>query len=183
MKKIRQFFKSFFNYVKRIREVSQESSFRPSYRVTNIEEIKEENQYTATIQVIGKNMYFKMAPEELLADDRLVNCFSPIDIRTLTYLGYLGVNNPKYKILAKRLSENSDKTIFALRKRGERKIVTKNAHEICQDKDVLANLSATDAHEVGYTVAHEAISEEEHQKALLKQQSLKIDSNNKIISE
>jgi len=73
-----------------------------------------------TIKVINKNISFTIKPDEILAKDSMVDLFSPRDVRTLTYLGYLGINSPKYKILARRLSENNDKTIFALQKRGGR---------------------------------------------------------------
>ena len=78
------------------------STYKPCYRIADIN-TSIANEPSVTIQMIGKNITFKIAPETLLADNKLVNCFSPTDIRTLTYLGYLGINSPKYKILAKLL--------------------------------------------------------------------------------
>lgn len=74
------------------------------------------------IQIIGKATTFVAKPEELLMDDAIVDLFSPRDVRNLTYLGYLGINGPKYKILAQKLSEQADQTLFAILKKGEKNI-------------------------------------------------------------
>ncbi len=109
-------------------------------------------------------MTFDIKPEDLLANDEMVNKFSPCGVRTLTYLGYLGINSPKYKILVKRLSENDKKLIFALKKKGETSLLTKTADEIIKEKDILNNLNAHDAHIVGYTLASESAKSEKQQK-------------------
>lgn len=155
------------------KESTARSSYIPAYKVVELAE-KEPGSYIATIQVINKNVVFHSKPEDILKDDRLVDQFSARDIRTLTYLGYLGINSPKYTILAKRLSENADKTIFALRERGNKKVVTKSAQEIFSDKNVLKSLSATDAHDVGFTVASDAVVKEKHLKESLKRNTKQI---------
>ena|SRR3990167_659918 len=91
-----------------------------SYRVLSIEQ-DDDNHYTAVIQMIKKGIIFKMKPEEILANDNLTDSFSQRNIRALTYLGYLGINDPKYKILAKKLSENDSHLIFAIQERGNKK--------------------------------------------------------------
>ena len=83
-----------------------EVTYKPTYRIAEVTE-SEEKDYIVIIQIINKSVTFRMKPEEILAKDSLVDQFSPRDIRTLTYLGYLGVNSPKFEILAKRLSENN----------------------------------------------------------------------------
>lgn len=153
------------------KKLTLKQTYTPIYRIVEILE-KEQGEYSVKVQIINKNAVFHMKPEDILKDDNLVDQFSPREIRALTYLGYLGINSPKYTILAKRLSENSDGTIFALKKRGGKKVVSKSAHEIFQDKEVLSSLSATDAHDVGYTVAHESAIKEKRQKEALKQQFL-----------
>ena len=166
IQKIKQSFQQIATILK---ESYRGNSFTPSYRVVEVTE-KDKGEYIATIQVLNKHVVFHTKPEDILKDDKLVDQFSPRDIRTLTYLGYLGINSPKYTVLAKRLSENADKTLFALKEKGKKKIVTKSAQEIFSDNEMIKNLSATDAHEIGYTVATETITEEKRQKEQLKKQ-------------
>lgn len=100
--------------------------YRPAYRIASIDET-DDNDYLVTVHTILKNAHFFMKPEEILADDKMTDLFSPRDVRTLTYLGYLGINSPKYKILAQRLSAEDNRIIFALHKKGEKKPRIKTA--------------------------------------------------------
>lgn len=156
---IKKFFKAFCEAQKRNR-------FTPSYRLVEIME-SETGEHIVTVQISNKSIVFKTKPEEILAHDNLVDQFSPRDVRTLTYLGYLSLNNPKYKILAQRLSETNDKTLFAIRKKGDKKIIVKTADEILKEKDILDNLSGKDSHLVGYTIASENIIREKQEKEKL----------------
>ena len=169
-KNILQRIKSVFHTLNELNKETQNAT----YRVVNIEE-DSKHEYQATIQVVGKNATFKMKPEEILADDRMTNQFAPCDIRTLTYLGYLGINSPKYKILAKRLSEENDKMVFAVQKKGSSKIETKTADQISTDEEILKSIDQKDAHMVGYTVATEQTLAEEKQKLRLVAQKRKLD--------
>ena len=158
--KLLQRVKEFFADIKK--DIQQEK-FIPSYRVVEIRE-NELNEYTVVVQVINKSFYFYSKPEELLADDKIVDQFSPRDIRALTYLGYLGVHGPKYTILAKKLAEGSDRFVFALKRRGEKNIITKTAEQILNEKEIIKYMDPEDAKTIGYTVAAEDILEEKKQK-------------------
>jgi hypothetical protein len=163
VKNIIQKLKTIFSHIK---IKNTKISYEPLYRLVEIRE--DDGEYTVVIQVINKGAIFIAKPEEILANDTLVDQFSPKDVRSLTYLGYLGVNSPKYKILAQRLSQ-SDKTIFVLKKKGEKKVILKTADQIMQETDVILSMHSQDAKIVGYTVAAEAVVEEKKQKqALLK---------------
>jgi hypothetical protein len=142
------------------------TSYTPTHRVINIEQ-DEKSDYIISIQLIGKNFVQKVSPEELLADDQMVNRFSPTDIRTLTYLGYLDINSPKYKILAKRLSKNHDQTLFALQKKGEKKYSVLTANEITKQEGMITSLSQEEAYMLGVTSAHEQQTTFEKQKKAL----------------
>jgi hypothetical protein len=152
-----------------IKSCNNNSSFTPAYRV--IEIIKEENdEYMVKIQVINKNIIFDSKPEKLLSEDSVVDLFSPRDIRTLTYLGYLGINAPKYKILAQRLMDNDNRVAFSIRKKGEKQVITKTAAEILQEKEILDSISSEDAQKIGYAFASEStVSEEAQKQEALKQ--------------
>jgi hypothetical protein len=152
IKKIKTFFKFIY-------DTHKKESSAPHYHLVNIAET-ETGDYIATIQMANKNIVFKTKPEEILANDKLVDQFSSRDIRTLTYLGYLSINSPKYKILARHLANECDKTLFALRKRGEKKLIVKTADEILKEKEILNSLDGNDSHLVGYTIASENIAAE-----------------------
>lgn len=129
------------------------STYTASYRVVEVLKT-EDNEYTVCIQIIGKIHTFTMKPEEILADNKLVDQFSPRDIRTLTYLGYLGINAPKYKILARRLIEDN-KMVFAIQKRGGKSVIVKTAKEILKEQDLISNMNSDDAKTVGYILGVE----------------------------
>jgi len=85
-------------------------------------------------------------------------------------LRYLSIHAPKYKILAQRLSETNDKTIFALRKKADGEVIVKTADEILKEKEILHNLCILDAHSVGYSLGIENILREKEEKMRLLQE-------------
>lgn len=169
MKKLKHLLTALIQTVRQTpRSLKKEESFQPIYRVAELEQDKE-GDYVAIIQLISKNQIFKAKPEDILADDELTDLFSPRDVRTLTYLGYLGINSPKYKILAQRLSEKDNSLVFAVKEKGKKEPVLKKASEIANDEAFLSSLDQKDAHKVGYTAAHEhSANEEEQKQALIK---------------
>lgn len=177
MKSVKQFFKSLFQMLHHTSKPHKEDTYRPIYRVAELEQDKE-GDYVAVIQLISKNQIFKAKPEDILADDELTDLFSPRDVRTLTYLGYLGINSPKYKILAQRLSEKNNSLVFAVKEKGKKQPVIKTASEIATDENFLASLDQKDAHMVGYTAAQEQTAREEQQKQdLIKHLKQKANTN------
>ena len=168
----------------RLARISKELSannalaFKPSYRVASIEKNKH-GDFEVIIQLIGKAATFKMKPEEVLADDKMTDQFSPRDVRTLTYLGYLDINTPKYRILAKRLSEKDNRMVFAVHKKGEKNLQVKTASEISQDEEIIKQIDQQDAHMIGYTAASEAMLYEKREK----ERALTRLKENKNISE
>lgn len=172
-----KFLKTTLKYLKYITTAfkGETDVYRPIYRVARIDQ-DDNGEYLATIQIIGKSTVFVAKPEEVLKDNKLVNLFTPTDVRNLTYLGYLGINSPKYKILAKRLSEKEGQTFFAIHKKGEKNHKVYTANDISTNEEILNSLNQQDAHMVGFTTATEQRSVEISQIKKL-QQSKKIKSN------
>lgn len=166
-------FNGIINYCKKmavlISEINKKSTYVPIYRIVEIIKSDDE-EYQVRVQLIHKNITFLKKPEDVLADDLLVDQFSPRDIRTLTYLGYLGINSPKYKILAQRLSQDNDKLIFALKQKGHNKVFIKTAEEIVNEQEILSSLDSRDASLISYTVGTESIQSENRMKKYLHQQ-------------
>lgn len=152
------------NIVKFIKSESGKNIYKPLYKLVDI--LETDGQHVAVIKLLNKNVTFNATPEEILANDNLVDQFSPRDIRALTYLGYLGINSPKYKILARKLCEN-EKINFIIQKKGEKKVVIKTAAEIVSESNFISDMNSEDAKTVGYTMAIEAVSEEKRQKEAL----------------
>lgn len=154
---------SIINFFKKKFEVlPYKKHYTPIYRIISVHK-SNEDYHEVTVQIINENNAFNARPEEILADDNFVDLFSPRDVRTLTYLGYLEINSPKYKILAKRLSEEHDKTFFALKEKGKKNILVKTASDIHLEKEILRNLESHDAHIIGYTAASESIADEKNE--------------------
>lgn len=157
------YIKKFLNYLK---VETHMVHYTPTYKLVEIFQ-DEHSSYLVTVQMINKSACFNAKPEELLADDKIVDLFSPRDVRTLTYLGYLEINSPKYQILAKKLAAGNDRFIFALKKRGQKTIITKTAAQIINENEIMSSLDPTDAKTIGYTVAIEDIKIETKQKKAL----------------
>ncbi len=146
------------------------------YRIHSIEQ-DESNTFVAIIQITTTRQVFKIKPEEILMSDQITDCFSQRDIRTLTYLGYLGINSPKYKILAKRLSRHDTHLTFAIQERGKKKPIIKTAMEISSDEKFITGLHQKDAHMIGHTTATEQIIAEKEQMKFLRET---LEKNEKI---
>lgn len=132
---------------------------KPKFRVLRIEKT-EDDEFNVIVQLINKNQVFVMKAEDILANDALTDSFYPRDIRTLTYLGYLGINSPKYTILAKRFKENNQ-LVFALQEKKSKKILVKTSDEISANKDILGGLNQMDAHMVGFSTATDHVIQED----------------------
>jgi len=132
------------------------------YRVVEIE--RQEGQYKATIQVVGKNVVFNAKPAEILADDKMTAQFSTIDVRNLTYLGYEDIHQPQYKIVAKQQDDNNN-TVFAVHKRGEKNITIKTAAQLVTDTGILKAIDQEDALMIGFTAGTEQVIHENLAKA------------------
>jgi hypothetical protein len=163
LQKILDRFKNFIIFI-------AESMNTHPYKIMTIQKT-EEDDYIAIVQIKNKSCIVEMKPEEILADDRLTDSFSQRDIRTLTYLGYLGINSPKYKILAKRLSENDKNMVFAIKEKGKKKLLMTTAEEISANTALLGGLDQKDAHTVGYTSGSQStLTEKEMMERLIKEQ-------------
>jgi len=148
------------------------------YRILSVEK-NDKEEFIADIQLVNKSQHFRMKPEDILSNDAMVDKFSQRDIRTLTYLGYLGINTPKYKILAKRLSMNDKTLVFAIQQRGSKGALILTSQEISSNKAVLEGLDQKDAHMVGYTSAQEMAQTEDFMKKQIVNQHIELSPTDK----
>jgi hypothetical protein len=139
---------------KQYQELKQSSKHQGAYKLVDIKEDKHDKVHLS-IQVVGKAIVFKSTPEEILADDKLVEEFSSKDIRTITYYACQRMNKPKNKIVIKRFCEKLNRMVFGVKNVSKNQVEEKTAKDISLDKDVIKSLSPEEAHMVGYTSANE----------------------------
>lgn len=151
---------------KNIKNLFQIKDKQHCYRLISINQNQTGN-YIAVVQITNKNITFKIKPEEILSDDNMTDAFSQRDIRTLTYLGYLGINAPKYTILAKRLSETDNNFLFAIKERDNKTPIVRTASQIGDNESFIFGFNQKDAHAIGYTAAMESVMSEGNQKSQL----------------
>ena len=124
---------------------------RPTFKISSILEDKK-GLYILVIQIINSNATFNMKPEEILTNDYIVDRFSPRDIRTMTYLGYITKNIPQYQILAQKILENGSNTIV-IKKINSDNIITVSAKDLGNNKELISKMSPEDAFLLGYSKA------------------------------
>ncbi|MCD6048477.1 MAG: uncharacterized protein K0S08_2124 [Gammaproteobacteria bacterium] len=144
------------------------------YRVVDVQE--KDEKYVITIQIVGKATTFTAFPEEILADDKLVEYFSSKDIRTITYYATRSLTKPKNKIVIKKFCEKLNKVVFGVKHIDEDDVYEKTAEEISLDKNLLNGLTPEEAHMVGYTTAqHRDHNEKEEIQKLRKNKKSSLD--------
>ena len=137
-----------------IKDAKKREIYEPTYKVRTITKV-DENEFIINVQAINKNLFFDAKPEEILSDDGLVDLFSPRDIRSITYLGYLCASAPEYKVLAKKVMEDTDEVHFVIKTKSDKKTITKAAQEIIQEPSIMNNVSPQDATSISYAAARD----------------------------
>lgn len=130
-------------------------------RLVNVEKKKE--RYMLTIQIIGKATTLAISPEDILANDTWVECFSSKDIRTITYYGTKALHANKKKIIAQSFSPNTNQILFDIQDIKTTKITRKTASEIISDQTILHELTPEEAHKIGYIAAEDLRNQEKAQ--------------------
>lgn len=133
-------------------------SAQDAYRIIHVEEI--ESQCLLTVQIVGKSITFKCQPEEIAADDLLLEKFSKKDVRTITYYACHEIKKPKRKIIWQQFSEKLNKMLFGIQRRGQEGVTPTTADEISKNTNFIKDLSQLDAHMVGFTTATEQLIQE-----------------------
>lgn len=142
--------------IKQYHEVKQSYSAN-AYRVVDIETDKT-GKLAVIVQVCGKHITFKLTPQEILADDNMLEGFSKKDIRAITYLAF-NDKKPKAKIVLQEFCEKLNRVVFGIKSPGKEQILKKTAGEISLDKNLLKDLSAEEARMIGHMTADDTAAE------------------------
>jgi hypothetical protein len=147
-----------------IQELNKVNSANFSYKIIDKEFCKKSNTEKLVIQVMGKNAFISIAPQELMLDEYLLRGFSPLDVRTITYLA---LNNsqslPKrsfYKIISQFFSSKKNQEMLTIQNLNANTFITKSAQEISKDPSLIKKLEPEDAHRIGYITGTEQILQE-----------------------
>ncbi|OGT36245.1 MAG: hypothetical protein A3F11_06810 [Gammaproteobacteria bacterium RIFCSPHIGHO2_12_FULL_37_14] len=129
------------------------------YRVVEVKQ-SSLDQYKLAIQIIGKSTVVECTPQEIVANDRMLEGFSKKDIRAITYFACEQSKKPKYKIIMQEFCDTFNKILFKLKKYDSDEIILKTAGQISLDKHFINNLSQEDACSISYAAGYEQSSHE-----------------------
>jgi hypothetical protein len=155
------------NYVswilKKYQELHKELESREAYRIVSIDLCK------VKINIFGTGKIFESTPQEIVADDQMLEGFSKKDIRRITYHACININKPKFQVIAQSFSEKLNKMIFKVKKQNSSKILEKTADEILSTNAMISHLTPNDAHRIGFVYGSESVLREKAEKKLLKE--------------
>lgn len=124
--------------------------------IYRIIEVKQSNgQCKVIIQVTGKSIVVECHPQEIVANDRMLEGFSKKDIRSLTYLAYESIKKPAYKIIMQEFCFNFNKMLFQLKKCNSNEVIIKTANQISLDTHLINSLSHQDIQSISYMAGYE----------------------------
>jgi hypothetical protein len=130
--------------------------------IYRIVEVKQSSigQYKLVVQVIGKSTVVECTPQEIVANDSMLEGFSKKDIRAITYFACNQIKKPRYKIIMQEFCDVFNKILFKLKKADSDEIILKSAGQISLDKNLINSLSQEDACSVSYAAGYEQSSVE-----------------------
>lgn len=111
-----------------------------------------------TIQIVGKNIFFKKSATELMRDDILMS-FSKADIALITHIATKKEveqeTKPKalMRVVRQLFGGNSGKTKFLLKSSEQDQLIEAHPEEMLTNKEALTMLSSEDAAKVGFAAA------------------------------
>jgi hypothetical protein len=139
------------------------------YRI--IEVNQSAGQCKVIIQVTGKSTFVECTPQEIVANDRMLEGFSKKDIRSLTYLACESIKKPTYKIVMQKFCSNFNKMLFKLRKCNSNEVILKTANQISLDKNLINSLSHEDIQSISYMAGYEHSLNEKSEMVIAKNET------------
>lgn len=135
-----------------------------AYKLLEVERCNKTNQVKLHVQVCLKNIFLVFKPEELVSNENVLCCFSPLDVKQITTIALQEATQeesskvqrvPQYKIIFHYYSKKDKKEMIVLSYKGKDERIIKSAQEISRDKNILTELDAVDANRIGYAAGYE----------------------------
>ncbi|WP_218814251.1 hypothetical protein [Rickettsiella endosymbiont of Dermanyssus gallinae] len=174
-----KFIGNYINTIKlKYKSIQQAKSYPFPLRIISQELANKDTVYT--VQIVGKNLVFKLCATELFNDNQLLQRLSPFDL-----LNILNSSNKKtfykknnliifpcrvhYKIIAKSYDHARQQSIFILEITQANNVIQKKftALEIVKAPFMLEKLSSQEIYDLGFTIGSETILEEIHKLTCL----------------
>ena len=160
----------FTNYVKwlvhQIQELHQVTPHNFAYKIVDKVKCTKTGEEIFVIQIAGKNAFLHLSPHDLVRDDAMLRGFSPLDIRTITYIA-CHIEKPAreeskslYRIVAQFFSRTKKSEMFTIQPINETVQITKSAQDISSDPILIRKLGPEDAHRIGYVTGAEQTAAE-----------------------
>lgn len=155
---------------KKYNELLQETQNKEIYRIV---EVKNHTHETCKVRVhiVGTDKTIEWIPQDILADDRLLEGFSKKDIRTLTYYACKEINKPKFKIISHGFSDRLKKVLFLIKNLKTNEEAEATASKISLNKEMINQLNPEDAHRIGYWCGNEEVLKEKEMLEKLKKEN------------
>jgi hypothetical protein len=158
----------FSTLVKHYQAIQQKSQIPSLYKIVGKEICKDTSNELFVIQVYGKNVFLRMTPNELAADDKMLSGFSALDVRTITYFAckeHLKSDQQKtpqskqnvlYRIIAMTFSRRHKKQMLVIEQENKAEIISASVSDISKNPEMIDGFSSRDAHQIGYVAGIEA---------------------------
>jgi hypothetical protein len=149
--------KWFINQTHELQKVTPQNSI---YKIAGKEKCEKTGEEQFVIQVDGKNAFLKLSPNELMRDEAMLRGFTPLDVRTITYLAChiekpIKENKSLYRIIAQFFSKNRNEEMFTIQTENNIVRIVKSAQEISSDPALINKFDPEDAHRIGYVTGTE----------------------------
>lgn len=132
------FIKKIFSYFSVLIAECKTDSPKFKFRIEGIDE----KTMQIIIKIVGKNMIFKSAAQQLVEDSNIIHDFSYDDVKTI--FRYFYNVEPSYQIVEIIIDDNNFSVNIAYKKRGAKKTEIKPPNEIIANKELLYSFPPKD---------------------------------------
>ncbi len=151
------------------REIFKQRAKYYPFRIVAIRRLPLTGETIFTVQFVGKSTCVKLKADELAEDDRLIQGFSPSDVKQIIEAALVqeklrvisgGKSQEPFKILSKNFSGERMKPSYLVEEtRGSRRSTkTVNLEEVTQSKEILLKFSKQDIYEIAYTAGEQSVT-------------------------
>lgn len=150
------------SFVDGLKIVFTQFKTQSAYEIRNVFVCQKTGKQIVEVKITGKSNSIVCSAAEIAEDDSFIGCFSPLDIRTITYLATCDqyeiflqkekMRNP-YEIIRSKKNNHGDKTIKLRHKETNEYRVVSVADFV--DQNLINDLSSQDAYYLGYLAGQE----------------------------
>ncbi len=149
-------------FCEKMYEVQKNISPNYIYKISGQERSKKNGEELLIVQIVGKDVFTRISPRELVADTAILSGFSQLDVRTITYLAYQHQKRKtekqpesKFKILAQFFSRDKQKEMLLIKEKYKETQIVKSVQEISNNPEFIKKFSPLDAHTIGFVAGME----------------------------